>query len=168
MANRCLGQVDRRSREGRSPRQHGNASMCLYQSLLSKDSMMAWAPSLHVSKPLAYIVLSPRCCVLENASNEAVKKRCGNRRRTFLAFIIAQLIDLNSMQPLMYFSGVSHHCILAQALRHWSESQHVLNAFYIYLQAKIGKEEILKLTIQYIRRQKGKYSFYDWLWTDNQ
>ena len=72
------------------------------------------------------------------------------------------------MQPLMYFSGVSHHCILAQALRHWSESQHVLNAFYIYLQAKIGKEEILKLTIQYIRRQKGKYSFYDWLWTDNQ
>ena len=64
--------------------------------------MMTWAPSLPVvNKPLAYIVLSLGCCVLENVSNEAVKKRCGYRRRTFPAFIIAQLIDLTSMRTLL-------------------------------------------------------------------
>lgn len=79
---------------------------------------MTWAAFLHVNKPLAYIVLSPRCCVPENVSIEAVQNVAASGD-TFPAFIITQFYAATHA-----LSGVSHHCILAQALRHRSKSQH--------------------------------------------
>lgn len=58
---------------------------------------------------------------------------------------------------LMY--SLTRLTVLAQALSLSLKRKFIstcLIAFYVYFQAKIGKEEILKLTIQYIRKQKGK------------
>lgn len=65
------------------------------------------------------------------------------------------------MQPPMHFpASVTIASLPKLSVTEVNLNMHVFNAFYVYLQAKIGKEEILKLTIQYIRRQKGKYRFY--------